>query len=85
MKCKEYNKQRKIYFESYFDIFSKRKTIEGINNDMEIKKNTEKEEKLLIMTNISIIKNVLTITHTQYRVNISQHSLHYFLRLMNNY
>jgi hypothetical protein len=33
-----------------------------------MKKDLEKKEKLL-MTNISVIKNVLTATHTKYRVS----------------
>jgi hypothetical protein len=39
----------------------------GTNNNMQLKKDIEDER--LIVTNISVTKNVLTVTHTKYRVS----------------
>jgi hypothetical protein len=66
-KCKGYSKQEKLYFEEYFDVYTERKTIQGTNNNMQMKK--ESLEERLVMINISIVKNELTPTHTKYRVS----------------
>jgi hypothetical protein len=49
-------------------VYTEKKTIQGTNNNMQMKKDLENKEKLL-MTNISVTKNVLTATHTKYRVS----------------
>jgi hypothetical protein len=49
-------------------VYTEKKTIQGTNNNMQMKKDLENKEKLL-MTNISVTKNVPTATHTKYRVS----------------
>jgi hypothetical protein len=49
-------------------VYTEKKTIQGTNNNMQMKKDLENKEKLL-MTNISVTKNVLTATHTKYRIS----------------
>jgi hypothetical protein len=61
-----YQVQGKLNFKDYFDVYAGRKTLQGTNNNMQLKKDMEEER--LIMTNISVTKNVLTATHTKYRV-----------------
>jgi hypothetical protein len=63
-KFKGYSKQGKLYFKDYFDVYTERKRIQGTNNNMQMKK--ESSEERLVMTNISIIKNILTTAHTKY-------------------
>jgi hypothetical protein len=58
-KCKGYSKQGKLYFKDYFDMYTEKKTIQGTNNNMQMKKDLENKERLLV-TNISVTKNVLT-------------------------
>jgi hypothetical protein len=65
-KCKGYSVQGKLNFKDYFDVYAERSTLQGTNNNMQLKKDMEEER--LIMTNISVTKNVLTATHTKYRV-----------------
>jgi hypothetical protein len=65
-KCKGYSIQGKLNFKDYFDTYTDRKTLQGTNNNMQLKKDNEDER--VIMTNISVTKNVLTATHTKYRV-----------------
>jgi hypothetical protein len=48
-------------------VYDKRKTILGTNNNMQMRK--DNNEKMLKMSNISVDKNVLTATHTKYRVS----------------
>jgi hypothetical protein len=48
-------------------VYDKRKTILGTNNNMQMRK--DNNEKTLTMSNISVDKNVLTATHTKYRVS----------------
>jgi hypothetical protein len=66
IKCKGYQVQGKLNFKDYFDVYEDRNTLQGTNNNMQLKKDVEEER--LIMTNISVTKNVLTATHTKYRV-----------------
>jgi hypothetical protein len=66
-KCKRYIKQGKLYFKHYFDVYAERKTLLGTNNNMQLKEDIEEER--LVMTNISVTKNVLTATPTKYRVS----------------
>jgi hypothetical protein len=66
-KCKGYNKSGKLYFSNYEDVYDHRKTIQGVNNNMQMKKDFE--EQSYIMSNISVVKNVLTATHTKYKVS----------------
>jgi hypothetical protein len=62
-----YSKQEKLYFKNYFDVYAERKTLLKTNNNMQLKKDIEEEK--LIMTNISLTKNAVTVTHTEYRVS----------------
>jgi hypothetical protein len=66
-KCKGYSIQGKLNFQDYFNIYTDRKTLQGTNNNMQLKKDIEEER--LIMTNIPVIKNVFIATHTKYRVS----------------
>jgi hypothetical protein len=59
-KCKEYSIQGKLNFKDYFDVYADRKILLGTNNNMQLKKDNDNER--LIMTNISVTKNVLTAT-----------------------
>jgi hypothetical protein len=62
-KCKGYSIQGKFNFKDYFDVYANRKTLQETNNNMQLKKDVEEER--LIMTNISVTKNVLTTKHIQ--------------------
>jgi hypothetical protein len=53
-KCKGYSKQGKLYFCNYEDVYDHRKTIQGVNNNMQMKKDFEKQA--YIMSNISVVK-----------------------------
>jgi hypothetical protein len=55
-KCKGYSIQGKLNFKHYFDVYADRKTLQGINNNMQLKK--DNEDGRVIMTNISVTKNV---------------------------
>jgi hypothetical protein len=65
-KCKGYSIQGKLNFKDYFDVYNNRNVVLGTNNNMQLKKDIDDER--LIITNISVTKNVLTGTHTKYRV-----------------
>jgi hypothetical protein len=65
-KCKGYTIQGKLNFKDYFDVYNNRNVALGTNNNLQLKKDIDEER--LIMTNISVTKNVLTGTHTKYRV-----------------
>jgi hypothetical protein len=65
-KCKGYQVQGKLNFKDYFDVYANRNTLLGTNNNIQLKKDIEEER--LIMTHISVTKNVLTATYTKYRV-----------------
>jgi hypothetical protein len=67
-KCKGCNKRGKLNFKDYFDVYTDKKAIQETNNNMQMKKDLENNERVL-MTNISVTKNVLTATHTKYRVS----------------
>jgi hypothetical protein len=49
-------------------VYAERKFLQGTNNNMQLKKIIDNQE-ILIMTNIAVIKNILTATHTKYRVS----------------
>ena len=66
-KCKGYNKRGKLYFCNYEDVYDHRITIQGKNNNMQMKK--EFDTRISIMSNISVVKNILTATHTKYKVS----------------
>ena len=71
-KCKGYSRDGRLYFKDYFDVYTERKTIQGTNNTMQMKSNIDdntEKDKVLTMTNVSVTKNVLTATHTKYRVS----------------
>jgi hypothetical protein len=63
-KCKGYSVQGKLNFKDYFHLYANRNTLQGTNNNMQLKKDNER----LITRNISVTKNVLTATHTKYTV-----------------
>jgi hypothetical protein len=69
---KGYSIKGKLNFKDYFDVYTNRNIVLGTNNNMQLKKDIDEER--LIMTNISVTKNVLAGTHTKYRVT------KYFLR-----
>jgi hypothetical protein len=54
--CKRYNRSGKLYFSNYEDVYDHRKTIQEINNNMQMKKDFEAQA--YIMPNISVVKNV---------------------------
>jgi hypothetical protein len=49
-------------------VYAERKFLQGTNNNMQLKKVIDNHE-VLIMTNIAVTKNVLTATHTKFRVS----------------
>jgi hypothetical protein len=49
-------------------VYTERKFLQGTNNNMQLKKVIDNHE-VLIMTNISVIKNTLTATYSKYRVS----------------
>jgi hypothetical protein len=40
-KCKGYSIQGKLNFKDYFDVYTEKKTIQGTNNNMQMKKDLE--------------------------------------------
>jgi hypothetical protein len=57
-KCKGYNKQGKLYFKDYFDVYVERKFLQGTNNNMQLKKLLKKKKAASLTRPKVAIENV---------------------------